>query len=87
MPIKEKLNDNGSSISSNKDEFNELLDKIRYLEEAQTCSICMERKKGTPEKKFILRFFYGFMFRYSVSVWSYCVQFLLHSTKDMSYMS
>ncbi|RNA37255.1 E3 ubiquitin- ligase MIB2 isoform X2 [Brachionus plicatilis] len=47
VPIKEKLNGNGSSINSNKDEFNELLDKIRYLEEAQTCSICMERKKDT----------------------------------------
>lgn len=46
VPIKEKINNNGSSINSNKDEFNELLNKIRSLEEAQTCSICMERKKG-----------------------------------------
>lgn len=46
--IKEKLNQNGACLNNmNKFEFSELLERIKSLEEAQTCSICMERKKDT----------------------------------------
>lgn len=45
--IKEKVTCGETPISNmNKFEFNDLLSKIKLLEEAQTCSICMERKKG-----------------------------------------
>lgn len=46
VPIKEKLSSNGSLVNFNKLEYADLLTKIKSLEEAQTCSICMERKKG-----------------------------------------
>ena len=34
-------------INVNKTDFSQLLNKIQALEEAQICSICMERKKDT----------------------------------------
>jgi E3 ubiquitin-protein ligase mind-bomb len=45
--IKEKITNSGSSLSVNKSDFAQLLNKIQALEEAQQCSICMERKKDT----------------------------------------
>ena len=46
--ISEKLASNGAAVNVNhKIEFSKLLNKIQALEEAQTCSICMERKKDT----------------------------------------
>lgn len=58
QPIKEKITCGGepvgnggllgerSGTTNNKFQFNDLLSKIKLLEEAQICSICMERKKG-----------------------------------------
>jgi E3 ubiquitin-protein ligase mind-bomb len=48
--IDEKITENGNSIDSSclkKTEFSQLISKIQALEDAQTCSICMERKKDT----------------------------------------
>lgn len=45
--IKEKQTSNGTNLNLNKIEFSELLEKVKHLEEAQICSICMERKKDT----------------------------------------
>ncbi len=45
--IKEKLTPAGSNLNVNKSDFSQLLNKIQALEEAQICSICMERKKDT----------------------------------------
>ena len=47
QPIKEKITNSGSSLNVNKSDFTQLLNKIQALEEAQQCSICMERKKDT----------------------------------------
>jgi E3 ubiquitin-protein ligase mind-bomb len=45
--IQEKKTTNGNVLNINKIEFSKLLNKIQALEEAQICSICMERKKDT----------------------------------------
>lgn len=47
QPIKEKVTTSGASLNLNKTDFTQLLNKIQALEEAQICSICMERKKDT----------------------------------------
>jgi len=45
--IQEKLTDTGNALNLSKNDFSKLLNKIQALEEAQICSICMERKKDT----------------------------------------
>jgi hypothetical protein len=45
--INEKITSDGSAINVQKQDFTELLHKIQELQEAQICSICMERKKDT----------------------------------------
>ncbi|CAF0849336.1 unnamed protein product [Brachionus calyciflorus] len=45
--IKEKVDLNGTNLNFSKTEFSELLEKVKNMEEAQQCPICMERKKDT----------------------------------------
>lgn len=45
--INEKVDLNGTSLNFSKTEFSELIEKVKNLEEAQLCPICMERKKDT----------------------------------------
>ena len=45
--IKNKITPSGTCLNVNKCDFSQLLNRIQTLEEAQTCPICMERKKDT----------------------------------------
>lgn len=45
--VHQKIDLNGVSLNFSKTELGELIEKVKHLEEAQLCPICMEHKKDT----------------------------------------